>query len=221
MKVLSQDFDTRLVVAAVPIFDASVILADAECAAVANATEKRKREYTTGRWLARELLHRIGSAQTTVACSPDRSPRWPRGFVGSIAHTDRRCVVAVGHAHDFASVGIDIEPVEPVETELFDFIATTAEREKIECLPVSSRGRAVRQLFTAKEAAYKCVYPLLGKFLDFAEIEIEFPSAANRFSVTIAHPAARELALVGSIVECDGCFYTLVTTPVLDAVSPN
>ena len=68
---------------------------------------------------------------------------------------------------DFLSVGVDVEPAEPLDPDLLDIVATRTERESI-------AGRSVPRplLFSVKEAVYKAVYPLDRTFLDHHDVEV-------------------------------------------------
>lgn len=220
MNDLFPEFES-LAVAVSPISDASAELALAERDVVSNVKKSRLCEYATGRRLARELLRGLGAQHSVVTQSADRSPRWPLGFVGSIAHTDQQCIVVVARARDYRSVGVDLEPLEPIEDELFEVIATHSEWKVISKEPSSRRGLAVRRLFTAKEAVYKCVHPVLGAFLDFDEIEIAFGADGASFTAAVAHPAAADLPLEGRIVERDGCICALAAAAQLDPVTSH
>lgn len=210
MSTLFEDFDPRLVVAWTPIVDAPNTLRAAESDVVARVSAVRRREFATGRALARELLGRLGAVDPVVPSAPDRSPSWPEGFVGSIAHTDRVCVVAVGRASDFGSVGIDVEPARPLESDLFATIATARELERVARLSPDIRGLAVRRLFTAKEAVYKCLYPLVGVFLDFHDVQVEFDADGRSFGAEVRHPAAHEFPVEGRVVLEHGSIHALV-----------
>src|SRR5262249_50349452 len=97
------------------------------------------------------------------------APNWPVGLVGSLAHDASAAVAALASATDFMSVGIDIEPAEPLEPELLDVVATADERKQL-----VNRQLGGRLLFTAKEAVYKAVYPLDRTFLDHHDVEVDF-----------------------------------------------
>jgi len=58
-----------------------------ERAIVALATDERRREFAAGRSRARELLGRLGFAPVPILRTGDRTPLWPRGAIGSIAHS--------------------------------------------------------------------------------------------------------------------------------------
>lgn len=158
-------------------------LAPAERDSLPSASPARMREFAMGRALARELLSELGAEAPVVTRATDRSPRWPDGFTGSISHTCDRCVVAVARTRDWASIGIDMEPALPLERELWPEIASRRELARIERLPPHERGLATRRLFVVKEAVYKCLFPLCGKFLEFQDVEIAFEVDGPRFEV--------------------------------------
>ncbi len=94
---------------------------------------------------------------------------WPEGIVGSISHDPCIAVAAAARERDFAALGIDVEPSEPLPPDLLDLIATPRERAE-----VAENSLEARLLFAAKEAVYKAVYPLDRTFLDFQDVEVNF-----------------------------------------------
>ena len=51
--------------------------------------------------------------------------------------------------------------------------------------------------FSAKEAFYKAIYPLVRRFVGFQEVEIELQTARGEFEVrVVAEPLSEELASV-------------------------
>jgi 4'-phosphopantetheinyl transferase EntD len=71
------------------------VLLPGEEAVVARAVDKRRREYTTTRHLARAALSRLGLPPVAIATGGNREPLWPAGIVGSITHCDGYRAVAV------------------------------------------------------------------------------------------------------------------------------
>jgi 4'-phosphopantetheinyl transferase EntD len=90
------------------------------------------------------------------------------GFVGSLAHDAQIAVAAVAHADYYLSIGIDVEPAEPLPREVLPLLGTRAELAEL-------RGDLVeaRVLFCAKEAVYKALYPLDGVFLSYKDIQVD------------------------------------------------
>jgi len=155
-----------------------------EFSAVSNATLKRQREYAAGRTAAREAMRRIAQIEAPVLSNRDRSPRWPHGIVGSIAHTADTCLVVAGLLHEWKSIGIDIEPMSGIDESLWSIICTPEELERVRREPSSGRSLHVTRLFVAKEAFYKWHYPQSGRLFDFQEVSIHWGSHHLDFTVS-------------------------------------
>ena len=108
---------------------------------------------------------------SVVGKNADRSPRWPTGYVGSISHSRNWIVAAAAQACDFASIGIDSEPITTPEQAalLKQDIGHATEWQLLERMDLSLPV-AFTLLFSAKEAFYKCWYPLKQRFLDFTDV---------------------------------------------------
>lgn len=147
-------------------------LVRAEEPLVEGASQTRIEQFTAGRVCSRAALARFGLAATTpILRGEDRAPIWPKGFIGSISHTDVWCAAAVGRTDDVRSIGIDLEPSTPLKEALWRRVCTPEERERLR--EVSAPGLTAKIIFSAKEAVYKCQYPLTEKFLGFQAVEVE------------------------------------------------
>lgn len=150
---------------------ASGLFAD-EAASVRRAVDLRRREFAAGRRAARRALQLLGFGAAPIVARADRLPQWPSGCVGSITHTERWCAAAVAPSRRFRSLGLDAEPARGLATELWSSVLT-AEEERMAQGPSPVWARL---LFSAKEAAYKCQYPLTGRMLEFHDLEVRLPS---------------------------------------------
>lgn len=140
---------------------------------VAHARDIRQREFFAGRACARAAMEMLGLPPMAVPAAPDRSPVWPEGLVGSISHCETLCVAAVARVADgFRSIGLDIEPAEALPEDILDTVCTVAEMDWLQRQPAARRGLLARMIFSAKECAYKCQYPLTGQLIDFHAFEI-------------------------------------------------
>jgi len=157
-----------------------------ERAIVLPAVRKRRAEFAAGRVAARSALGALGFPDVPLLPGPNRAPIWPGGVVGSIAHAGDRAIAAVARATAVAGLGVDLEPDEPVEEDLWKTILTGPEIERLAKEPESDRGRTVRLVFTAKEAFYKCVSPRIRQFLEFSAAEIALDRKHRSFEV-VAH----------------------------------
>lgn len=109
-------------------------------------------QFAAGRRAAAAALAAAGAADRVVPRDPDGRPRFPRGFAGSISHTNRTAVAVV--APDATAVGVDIESA-VISPRVARFILRWRERHTL--LPPAG-GYTPRELFAAKEAAFKALY---------------------------------------------------------------
>ncbi|MGF7008565.1 4'-phosphopantetheinyl transferase family protein [Aminobacter sp. BE322] len=162
-----------------------------EEAAIANASASRRREFTAGRTLARTAMRELGLAPAAVPAGADRAPAWPAGMTGSISHCADWCVAAIARATDgYLAVGLDIEPALPLDAELVEDICTADERAWLAGQPARRRGLLARAIFSAKECAYKCQYPLSGKLFGFDAMSVRLDPASGTFVASFQGDAA-------------------------------
>lgn len=151
--------------------------------AVQKAIPRRQREFAAGRQAVREAMSRIGVPPRAIPSATDRSPVWPVGVVGSIAHNNHVCVAIVGRRNEVHAIGIDIEDDRPLESDLWPTICTQEELATLALLPASDRGHWVTRAFCAKEAYYKWQYPQTGRILDFCDVQLTFNHDHSEFRV--------------------------------------
>src|ERR1700726_3428522 len=141
--------------------------------ALRRATQKRQREFLAGRWCAKQALQRLGAGSTHVAMAEDRAPIWPDGVVGSITHTGDFAAAAVAWAADIAGVGIDSEEIiDPAAARDIADICVVDEAMLFEPVHGRSFCEFCTLVFSAKEAVFKCLFPLTRKFLEFSDVRI-------------------------------------------------
>jgi 4'-phosphopantetheinyl transferase EntD len=161
------------------------------------------------------LLADLGFEPTPLLPAPDRTPQWPRGAIGSIAHSGELCAVAVARTGRLAAIGLDVEPDEPLEDDLWTTVCTDRELAWISACPEELRGRTARVLFSAKECAYKCIYPLTHTALEFQDVEIALARDAGVFWARLRDHAATRvpLTLKGFRLSCGGSIVTGMALP--------
>ncbi|MDX2055532.1 MAG: 4'-phosphopantetheinyl transferase superfamily protein [Polyangiaceae bacterium] len=162
-----------------------------EAAAVARAVESRRHEFSAGRTCARRALAELGLSAAPLLANEDRSPRWPQGVVGSIAHTGKGhqgwCGAAVGRAEHWRGIGIDAEDSTPLRTELWSRVLGSSELRWLQATPATDAGLMAKIVFCAKEAFYKCQYLTTRAFLGFTEVEVEFDLASSQFRARVSN----------------------------------
>ena len=143
-----------------------------ERAIVSKAVPKRLQEFAAGRLCARRALADHGVTGFPVRARPDRAPIWPDSVVGSITHTAGFCAAVVARRDRMSGLGIDTEVAGDVDPELWPRICVEAETAWLKTLPADARAAASTLVFAAKEAYYKCQYPLTGVRLDFHDVRV-------------------------------------------------
>jgi 4'-phosphopantetheinyl transferase EntD len=189
-----------------PLFSASAVTAQCrptlvdeelfpeELACLGRAVRKRRAEFGSVRVCARHALATMGIAPGSLAPLPDRSPRWPEGVVGSMTHTTDYCAVVVARASDVRSVGIDAEADLELEPALLPLVCTRHEQLSLSQRPNGARDALV--YFAAKEAFYKCQYPLTRTFLDFQAVELDVDFARGTYQARVIKPAGHKPAWI-------------------------
>jgi 4'-phosphopantetheinyl transferase EntD len=161
----------------------------------ANAVEKRRREFAAGRAAARAALGRLGAPPLPIPANADRTPRWPEGFCGSITHCDGFCGAAAARSHDMTGLGFDAETAEPLPRELERRICSAEELAGFAAIAGAAGLGWPKLAFSAKEAFYKCFFPLTRTHLNFLDVAISVTVGENgsgRFRVR--SPASETVA---------------------------
>jgi 4'-phosphopantetheinyl transferase EntD len=138
---------------------------------------KRLLEFTHGRYCAHEAMRRLGIPVSAISKGEDRAPVWPSRIVGSISHSDQVAVAALAHSHELDTLGLDIEGQEALKPEIISMICRADEQAAL------NDGHLAKLLFSIKEAVYKCIYPRVGCYVDFKEIEILLDKAGESYRV--------------------------------------
>jgi 4'-phosphopantetheinyl transferase EntD len=157
-----------------------------EAAIVAEAVDKRRREFTTARRCARSALGGLGMAPVPIPVGERGTPQWPPGTVGSITHCAGYRAAAVARSGDFVTIGLDAEPNDPLPDRVLDAVSSVCERARLLDLAAAAPGICWdRLLFSAKESVYKAWFPLTKRWLGFEEADITFDAAVGTFDARL------------------------------------
>ncbi|PKL35314.1 MAG: 4-phosphopantetheinyl transferase [Spirochaetae bacterium HGW-Spirochaetae-1] len=150
------------------------------------AREKRRREFIMGRAASRNALMRAGCTDPPpVLRGAMGEPLWPEGYVGAISHTSVVAVSAVCPVILASGIGLDVEDMgEPVELPVFNLVCSDSELQWIHASRDECQLR-FRMIFSAKEAAYKAFFPLVGAYIDFKDAELRRDDDTGIFHGTI------------------------------------
>ncbi len=147
-------------------------LLEEEARYVRRAVPKRIAEFAAGRACARRALAELAIDDFALRVGADREPLWPEGITGSITHTEGFCGVVVARTTEAASLGIDAERRDAVHRRLWRQIATPQELQWLEALPPARATDMAGVLFSAKEAFFKCQFPLTREWLNFSDLSV-------------------------------------------------
>ena len=143
--------------------------------------ERSRAEATAlGRRAASWALELGGCESTVVSRDEFGAPIWPDGWCGSVAHTrigsELLATAVVANFSEILSLGIDIESYDRnFDPQIWRRIATPAENA---VAGVEVSRATVLQLFSAKEAAYKALFPRIRRYVGFREVTIAWQSGS-------------------------------------------
>lgn len=147
-----------------------------ERALVANAVERRQREFATGRFLARQGLRRFGLPDRPILAGRLREPLWPDSVIGTISHDGALCAVALMRKQEGSEAGIGIDLVSLMRRPLrMDELASMFVTHEDELGAVAALNVPVDPallLFSLKESAVKAISAPPDDFIDLRAIEI-------------------------------------------------
>ncbi len=146
------------------------------------AVARRRREFAAGRACARKALEFLGIYNQPLPVGPDRAPVWPASVVGSITHCEGLVAAAVARRGLIQGIGVDVERSRRLKPEVARLICSPREREWCRGVALDSTDW-LTLIFSAKEAAYKCLAPRCERPLGFHDLEVTFQPAEGRFAV--------------------------------------
>lgn len=156
---------------------------------IGRAVESRQFAYSTGRHLAKRALLELGVEVSSIPTHASRRPLWPDGVVGSITHSRRYAIAVVGVRSGLAGMGVDLEMAGRVTEDIAETVMSRNERDW--CQGLSLRGAsgscpptAYTANFSAKEAVFKAVNPIVGLMVGFREVEIRWLAEDRDFTAT-------------------------------------
>jgi 4'-phosphopantetheinyl transferase EntD len=131
----------------------------------------RRASWVGGRLALRAALVAAGlEAPDAILATPRGAPLLPAGVIGSVSHK-RTIAVALAARAATATIGIDLEEIRPLRTDIASRVLTP---DEIADLPADgpARDAAVLLRFSAKEAIYKALDPWVQRFVGFEEASL-------------------------------------------------
>ncbi len=153
---------------------------------IARAVAKRRQEFSSVRWCARQAMTQLGVPAAAVLPGERGAPQWPTGVVGSMTHCEGYRAAALARSGTILGIGIDAEPHGALPEGVLEAVSLPEEREWLE----HAHGGVHwdRLLFSAKESTYKAWYPLTGRWLGFADARIGIDPAGTFTATFLVAP---------------------------------
>ncbi|MBN2342488.1 MAG: 4'-phosphopantetheinyl transferase superfamily protein [Deltaproteobacteria bacterium] len=173
---LLSDLSLSVAEMAISQLPADAVLFPEEMRILEKAVEKRKREFSAGRMLARQAMEQLGLSPCAIGVGAHREPLWPEGIVGSITHCSSWCAAALGYDTAMKYVGIDVEDYEnrTLSPNLVKSICVPEETRWLSTFGQQDAARLAMAVFSAKESLFKALFPVARSFLGFEGAQIVF-----------------------------------------------
>jgi enterobactin synthetase component D len=174
----------------VEIGDYCFDLDPAESRHIAYAVQKRKNEFSSGRYCAKQALRKLLLHRFTIPVGPMREPIWPNGVSGSISHDDGYALAVVAAARDIPMLGVDITSGQRLDETLIGMICSEAEIHRIGKLTLQDEGcDPYKLIFSLKESIYKCLFPLVKRVFDFRDVSVHLFPNIDRAEILLENRA--------------------------------
>jgi 4'-phosphopantetheinyl transferase EntD len=174
------------------------ILLPTEVSATARMGSIRLESFRHGRYCARQALAQIGKPGQAVPMGPAREPIWPSGTTGSITHAGSCALAAAACTTSIRGIGIDMEHARQLDYGAAKLICTAGEMAWVKSQSPPLDDPTL--IFCIKESIYKCIWPLVRRFVDFLEVEV---SASNQSGSFLAGTAL-DMADLGALAAIRG-----------------
>lgn len=153
-----------------------------------DAQPLRRLHYAAGRYCASRAIGALNppGPAGTVDRGVAGEPLWPAGIVGSITHSGVFVSAAAAYRRDAAGVGIDTQELLTSE-RMVDVMPAILSASEIQRATESALGPGLwtSVAFCAKEALFKCLYPVVGTRFYYAAADVTSIDTGDR-TFTIA-----------------------------------
>ncbi|MBL4658901.1 MAG: 4'-phosphopantetheinyl transferase superfamily protein [Alcanivoracaceae bacterium] len=167
---------------------------------IRRSVAKRQAEFLVGRFVATKALLRSGfvdSSTPIIAIGKNREPIWPNGYVGSITHNKNTAICAIDNIETTSLLGIDVETI--LDDETASEIASQI-HDEVEKFVLVDNGftsnQATTLIFSAKEAIFKALYPIVQEFFGFESFRVKYIDIHRQiitFTMSVTFPYKSKL----------------------------
>ena len=159
------------------------VLTSNEKLLIKGVSEKRIRDFSSGRYCAKEVLGKLGEANSEILIGSEKEPLWPKGFVGSISHAKDLVGAVASKSTQLVSIGLDIEKIGRVKKVMWRAIFTPIEQEFLNTLSEVDELFYTTLYFSMKESFYKLQHPITKKYLGFTDVELRHQNGVFNLKV--------------------------------------
>jgi enterobactin synthetase component D len=144
---------------------------------IQRSVDKRKCEFLAGRICAAKALSQIDQKwekPLQIRRGDHGVPLWPVGIQGSITH-NTHCAAAVVTNKPGCYIGIDTEDIIQKKEDLDSLLSLAMNPKEFKNLIEKSAFQEFELatlIFSAKQAVYKCLFPIVKRFFDFSVVSI-------------------------------------------------
>ena len=150
-----------------------------------NAADKRQIDYLSGRYCVKKIYEYLGLDLPLPAIDEDKGPVWPKGYQGSISHTEGFATAVVSEVSDIV-VGVDLETVtERIKNLKKHICVDMAEFICLKKVILLSDEEILTIIFSAKESLFKALYPKVNKFFGFKAARVVSSSEGNSIKIIL------------------------------------
>lgn len=171
-------------------------LASAERDFLDTLSQARKPTWLAGRIALHAALQDMERDTGPILATRRGAPELPDDVTGSISHKPTLAVALACYKRAGLSVGVDIEPIPTVppapsdpgwdrRPDISSRVMTPEELAALAALPDGLRRREIILHFSLKEAMYKAINPLIGRYVSFQEASV-LPRCDGSVAVTLA-----------------------------------
>ena len=147
---------------------------------------KKKAHFLGGRYCAHQALSMMKNNSSEICSANEKeqaelipikkneqgAPIWPEGVIGSITHTENFIGAVVESSDNLRGIGIDTEKIlGPQSVVMVESLVATDE-EKRKSLSFDP-FEYFTLIYSAKESIFKCLNPIIQKYIEFHDVTIE------------------------------------------------
>ncbi len=155
------------------------------------AVDKRRREFAAGRVAAKAGAAALGIALPSLPVGSQREPCWPCGLVGTITHDNISALAWLAPQAQWQGLGLDVECSTRLKPNTWRLLFND---DELAMLSASDDAELAVLMFSAKESIYKCLFPLVNRFVGYKEVSV-LPEGRERLRVSLNAELATETGI--------------------------